>query len=161
MTREADQCTEKTLTKNPAYRPDQIEIPAGKTCDTITMKMQIDSDGKLSRAEKTECIRLMSRLPRHLLQSLLEELISSKSSGVNKENQASKLTQRETEVLVLVANSYTRSEIAKALGISPNTAARHIANIYRKLGISSVAEATNYAIKAGLTLSDVNKLSVS
>ena len=100
----------------------------------------------------------MSRLPRHVLQTLLEELTSTDNTGVKTEKRTKNLTQREKEVLVLVANSYTRTEIAGTLGISPNTAARHIANIYRKLGISSVAEATNYAISARLTL--VNEVTV-
>lgn len=60
------------------------------------------------------------------------------------------LSTRESQVLVLVANGYSRSEISHTLDISPNTAARHIANIYRKLDISTVAEATTYAIAAGL-----------
>ena len=100
----------------------------------------------------------MSRLPRHVLQTLLEELTSSDTTGEDTESRTNNLTQREREVLVLVANSYTRAEIASTLGISPNTAARHIANIYRKLDISSVAEATNYAISTKLTLiSEVKK----
>ena len=45
-------------------------------------------------------------------------------------------------MLVLVANGYNRKSIGASLGISVNTAARHIANIYSKLGISTVAEAT-------------------
>lgn len=55
------------------------------------------------------------------------------------------LSKRELEVLVLVANGYNRKSIGSTLGISVNTAARHIANIYSKLGISTVAEATCYA----------------
>lgn len=55
------------------------------------------------------------------------------------------LSKRELEVLVLVANGYNRKNIGSSLGISVNTAARHIANIYSKLGISSVAEATSLA----------------
>ncbi len=55
------------------------------------------------------------------------------------------LSSRELEVLVLLANGYTRKNIGESLGISKNTAARHISNIYRKLGVSSVAEATQYA----------------
>lgn len=61
------------------------------------------------------------------------------------------LTKRETEVLVLVANGYCRKEVATCLEISVNTAARHIANIYAKLGISTVAEATRVAIANRLT----------
>lgn len=56
------------------------------------------------------------------------------------------LSSRETEVLILVTNGYNRRDIGSSLGISKNTAARHIANIYHKLGISCVAEATHYAL---------------
>ena len=58
---------------------------------------------------------------------------------------AMSLTNREKEVLVLVAHGYSRRSIGDSLGISMNTASRHIANIYGKLGISSVAEATQWA----------------
>ena len=55
------------------------------------------------------------------------------------------LTVREQEVLVLVAHGYSRRAIGQSLSISMNTAARHIANIYSKLGVSTVAEATVWA----------------
>jgi len=60
------------------------------------------------------------------------------------------LSQRECQVLVLIGHGYTRRDIADSLGISTHTAARHIANIYGKLGISSVAEATTYALQHNL-----------
>lgn len=62
------------------------------------------------------------------------------------EEQTIQLSNREKEVLVLVSSGYSRRDIGKSLGISINTAARHIANIYQKLDISSVAEATRYAM---------------
>jgi DNA-binding NarL/FixJ family response regulator len=62
------------------------------------------------------------------------------------QTEANDLSKREQEVLVLLSNGYSRREIGDALGISVNTAARHISNIYRKLGITSVAEATRYAL---------------
>lgn len=57
------------------------------------------------------------------------------------------LSKREMEVLVLVANGYNRRDIGLTLGISANTAARHISNMYGKLGISTVAEATGLAYR--------------
>ncbi len=60
------------------------------------------------------------------------------------------LTARENEVLTLVASGYTRPEVAKALNISRNTAASHVANIYRKLEIESIAEATMLAFRWGI-----------
>lgn len=61
-----------------------------------------------------------------------------------------RLTARENEVLTLVASGYTRPEVAEALRITRNTAATHIANIYRKLEIESIAEATMFAFRWGV-----------
>jgi len=60
------------------------------------------------------------------------------------------LTVRENEVLTLVASGYTRAEIGNSLSISSTTAASHIASIYRKLDVSSIAEATHCAIRLGV-----------
>jgi non-specific serine/threonine protein kinase len=60
------------------------------------------------------------------------------------------LTERETEVLRLLAAGLTDRQIGEALFISPSTATRHVANIYRKLGIHSRAEATEFARRHGL-----------
>ncbi|MCL4830239.1 MAG: hypothetical protein KJZ95_22980 [Caldilinea sp.] len=51
------------------------------------------------------------------------------------------LTRRESEVLELLAQYFTASEIAERLVISENTVKRHRANIYQKLGVNSRREA--------------------
>jgi len=60
------------------------------------------------------------------------------------------LTRRELEVLGWLATGRTNKAIAKALSISEKTVARHVANIYAKLGLSSRAAATAYAYENGL-----------
>ncbi|MDQ4088986.1 MAG: LuxR C-terminal-related transcriptional regulator [Actinomycetota bacterium] len=60
------------------------------------------------------------------------------------------LTGRETEVLTLVASGMTNRAIAAQLVLSEKTVARHISNIFTKLGLSSRAAATAYAYKNGL-----------
>lgn len=60
------------------------------------------------------------------------------------------LTARENQVLTLIARGYTRPEVAEVLHITRNTAATHIASIYRKLDVGSIAEATMYAYRWGL-----------
>lgn len=60
------------------------------------------------------------------------------------------LTEREQEVLMLVSKGYSRSEVALYLGITANTAASHVKNIYRKLNISSKVEAVIEAQRLGL-----------
>jgi DNA-binding CsgD family transcriptional regulator/tetratricopeptide (TPR) repeat protein len=58
---------------------------------------------------------------------------------------AGRLTAREREVLALVASGRTNRAIAGTLGISEKTVARHISNMFTKLGLSSRAAATAYA----------------
>jgi DNA-binding NarL/FixJ family response regulator len=60
------------------------------------------------------------------------------------------LSRRESEVLRLVAAGKTNRAIATELFISEKTVARHVSNIFTKLGLSSRAEATAYAYKHGL-----------
>lgn len=60
------------------------------------------------------------------------------------------LSRREREVLTLVATGKTNRAIATELVISEKTVARHVSNIFTKLGVSSRAEATAYAYEHGL-----------
>jgi len=55
------------------------------------------------------------------------------------------LTAREVEVLRLLATGKTNRDIAVELVISEHTVARHIQNIYAKVGVSSRAAATAFA----------------
>jgi DNA-binding NarL/FixJ family response regulator len=68
----------------------------------------------------------------------------------NGEKQRELLTPRETEVVKLVAESYTNRQIAEALVISEKTVDRHRANILEKLGMRDRVELTRYAIRNGL-----------
>ena len=60
------------------------------------------------------------------------------------------LSDREKEVLFLLAKGFGRGEIAELLDVSINTAASHIKSIYRKLNVSGRAEAALEAVKLGL-----------
>lgn len=60
------------------------------------------------------------------------------------------LSPRETEVLALLAQGIRLGELAERLGISRHTAGDHVKNIYRKLNISSRAEAALQAARLGL-----------
>ena len=60
------------------------------------------------------------------------------------------LTAREVEVLRLVASGKTNREVAADLVISERTVARHVSNIFDKLGVPSRAAATAYAYQHGL-----------
>ncbi len=60
------------------------------------------------------------------------------------------LTDRETEVLQRVAKGYTLPEIAVQLGLSRHTVAGYVKSMYRKLNVSSRAEAALVAARLGL-----------
>ena len=60
------------------------------------------------------------------------------------------LTDREKEVLALISRGMRNVDFSEQLSLSGNTVATHIKSIYRKLGISSRAEASWYAAMLGL-----------
>jgi two-component system response regulator DevR len=57
------------------------------------------------------------------------------------------LTEREREVLALVARGYTNKQIAEALYVSEKTARNHVSHILEKLGLARRSEAAAYAVE--------------
>jgi DNA-binding NarL/FixJ family response regulator len=60
------------------------------------------------------------------------------------------LTEREVEVVGLLARGLQTKQVAHALGISVKTADRHVQNSYAKIGVSTRAAATLFAMEHGL-----------
>jgi NarL family two-component system response regulator LiaR len=60
------------------------------------------------------------------------------------------LTEREVEVLRLVAQGESNQQIADALGISEATVRTHVSNILNKLHLASRTQAALYALREGL-----------
>jgi DNA-binding NarL/FixJ family response regulator len=65
-----------------------------------------------------------------------------------------RLTDREREVLQLIAEAYSTREIAEQLHISVKTVETHRAHLMEKLGLHSTAELTRYAIRKGVVTLD-------
>ncbi len=63
---------------------------------------------------------------------------------------AERLTERETEVLALIARGKANKEIAQALIITEQTVKTHVSHILAKLGVPSRTQAALYALRAGL-----------
>lgn len=72
----------------------------------------------------------------------LERLMATRSDGPS-----DALTDREREVLSFVASGETNRQIAATLGISEHTVARHLSNIFDKLGVTSRTAASAFAHK--------------
>ena len=61
------------------------------------------------------------------------------------------LSEREVDVLRLIANGLENAEIATELNISPRTAKNHVSNILAKLGLPSRVQAAVYAVRQGVS----------
>jgi len=75
------------------------------------------------------------------------------SSGSGKGRERSPLSQREREIVQLVAQGYKNKEMAEKMFISEQTVKNHLHNIFDKLGVSDRLELALYAIHKGLHLS--------
>jgi two-component system, NarL family, response regulator NreC len=103
-----------------------------------------------------------TQAPEHLLQAIREVCrggvyLSPSVSGVVVQGYLSKseqpydpLTNRERQVLQLIAEGKTTKEIAVILGVSVKTAESHRSSLMSKLDIHSTAELVRYAIRRGL-----------
>lgn len=78
----------------------------------------------------------------------LAELTATGNTAARSEDA---LSQREREVLALLAAGKTNREIGAALVISEHTVARHVSNIFNKLGVTSRTAAAAFAFEHGLT----------
>lgn len=65
-------------------------------------------------------------------------------------DQPQSLTERETEVLRLIARGRSNKEIARGLNIGEETVKSHVSNILGKLGVTSRTQAALYAMRLGL-----------
>jgi two-component system response regulator NreC len=81
------------------------------------------------------------------VQRELSEMVRGNAGG---KRRTEPITDREREVLKLVAEGLSTKEIATRLDISTRTVETHRANLMRKLGLHSVARLTQYAIREGL-----------
>ena len=83
--------------------------------------------------------------------SIARRVLEYFSQQQNQANDADEvvLTTRERDVLTLLAKGYTVKAVAEMLEISPNTAAGYAKTIYKKLNVSSRAEATMEASRLG------------
>lgn len=67
------------------------------------------------------------------------------------------LTEREKQILKLIAQGMTNKSISRQLVIAEATVENHIHSIYEKLNISNRSQATAYAFQNGLVLSENDK----
>jgi DNA-binding NarL/FixJ family response regulator len=92
-------------------------------------------------------------------QKIMEPTVAQHVAGLLSKHSAVRdhydgLTQRELQMVAMVARGLVAKEIAHELRISEKTVRNHISNIYRKLGIFDRSQAVLYAIRKGLVVAE-------
>lgn len=106
-----------------------------------------------SQDELLKAIHLVSSGKTYISPSIAGKVMEGYLEGKQKIKSQSAwdtITQREKEVLKLVAEGYTSKEIADMLCNSPKTIERHRANIMNKLSVHNISQMTKVAIEKGL-----------
>ena len=88
---------------------------------------------------------------------VVEDYLEKLKHGQEPTSSFDTLTDREREILTLVAEGYTNREIAEALFISVKTVETHKANIMEKLNLHRRAELVHYAIRKGILQLDLSE----
>ena len=81
---------------------------------------------------------------------VLQRIRATSASPEAAETIRSELSEREVEVLKLIANGKDNADIARQLHISPKTVKNHISNILMKLQIENRIQAAVYAVRSGI-----------
>jgi DNA-binding NarL/FixJ family response regulator len=87
-----------------------------------------------------------------VIQNLFESMEAGASSNGSEgaHRPTSALTQRETDILALLAEGKSNRDISRALYLSEKTVKAHLAAIFRKLGVSNRTQAAMAAVSMGL-----------
>ena len=111
---------------------------------TETMMLMVDTDLELH--PEVDFIEVIERTDTEkvMLRKLEKHLVVL--SGKNTDNPHDEISDRERDVLRLVAQGFTNKEIADRLFISSHTVITHRKNITAKLGIKTIAGLTMYAL---------------
>jgi DNA-binding NarL/FixJ family response regulator len=86
----------------------------------------------------------------HIAAKVLQRVRSTAADAEGAETIRAELSDREIEVLKLIANGKDNAQIARDLVISPKTVKNHISNILMKLQIDNRIQAAVYAVRSGI-----------
>ena len=100
--------------------------------------------------ELVEAITVVARGETFLSPMVARRLMTHAQRGRERERYSALLTEREREILALLAEGATSKEIAQRLRLSTKTVENHRANILDKLGVANTAAAIGLAYQQGL-----------
>ncbi len=134
-----------------------LVLTVHKTDEYIHETLRVGADGYvLKDADRSELVGAIKHVitgKRYLSPGISEKVIDGYllgSSRLKTKTVWDSLTQREREILKLIAEGYKNKEIADYLCISLKTVEKHRANLMKKLNIHNAAGLTAYAMEKGL-----------
>ena len=122
-----------------------------------TARSRLDLARVLAGLGRTDAAAQQARLAQEALQGMQAERDAQRAAdlmtefhGAESREASTVLTPRELDVLKLIAQGLSNAEIAQRLVLSEHTVHRHLANILRKLNLSSRAAAAAWGVRTGL-----------
>jgi DNA-binding NarL/FixJ family response regulator len=115
-----------------------------------TARMRVLAGRALLELSERDAAETEFQVARQVFAALGADPAVAELDGLSGDRRAGVLTPREVEVLRLVSTGLTNRAIGTRLSLSEKTVARHLSNIFGKLGISSRSAATAYAYENGL-----------
>ncbi len=97
-----------------------------------------------------KAIRAVHEGNSYLYPPIAKLVLEAFMSGEDASDPERRLTPREREILILIAQGYTNNEIAKILYISPKTVDVHRTRLMQKLNLHNVAQIVRYAVRRRL-----------
>lgn len=152
---EGDELTKNLLNDNPEHK---VLILSGLTDEKSVMRaVKAGAKGYLSKDTGTdellEAIKTIYYGDEYFggkISKIIFRSFSKLNSDDNNKLKESKITDRETEVLICFADGLSYKEIAEKLFISPRTVEAHKNSILAKLELNTLADLIKYAIKNGI-----------
>ncbi|MGB5491470.1 MAG: response regulator transcription factor [Woeseiaceae bacterium] len=130
-----------------------LVLTAHCTDEYVRAALESGADGYVlkdaSRLELMTGIRTVMSGQQYFSTLVTSRVVSGFLDKTDKTRQRtnSKITPRETEVMIMIASALSTKEIANKLDLSVKTVEKHRSNLMRKLGLRSTAAVTLYAVR--------------
>lgn len=147
------------LLKEEAPESEIIILTVSEDADCLLEALRAGARGYLIKNIETDFLldsirRVVageSVMSQQMTNRLAEAMRTNTTKLLGAENNLGKLTPREREIIVLLADGASNKKIARTLGLAESTVKIHVQGILRKLDLSSRVQAAVFAVENGLT----------
>jgi DNA-binding NarL/FixJ family response regulator len=128
-----------------------IDDPGSSVIDAVNARANGYISLRVSNEELVASLQLLGAGQVVAVGPTISTLADVASVRAISEDENFALTDRETQISILVAEGLTNGDIASQLELKEGTVKIHVRNIFRKLGLSNRAELTGFALRSGIT----------